>query len=45
VWSALGSLLKNAFIQALRRGLEGTVDIQKVGGKDDAAPSDRKGKD
>lgn len=34
VWSALGSLLKNAFIEALRRGLEGTVDIEKVGGKD-----------
>jgi Domain of Unknown Function (DUF748) len=35
VWSALGSLLKNAFIQALTRGLEGTVDIQKVSGKED----------
>jgi hypothetical protein len=35
VWSALGSLLKNAFIQALTRGLEGTVDIQQVSGKED----------
>ena len=38
VWSALGSLLKNAFIQALNRGLEGSVDIQEVSGKDDGKP-------
>lgn len=38
VWSALGSLLKNAFIQALHRGLEGSVDIQEVSGKDDGKP-------
>jgi hypothetical protein len=38
VWSAIGSVLKNAFIQALRRGLEGSIGIEKVGGdglKDD----------
>lgn len=40
VWSALGSLLKNAFIQALTRGLEGKLDIQEVGGKDDE-PADK----
>jgi uncharacterized protein involved in outer membrane biogenesis len=41
VWSALGSLLKNAFVEALRRGLEGSVDIQKVAGdssKDHVSP-------
>lgn len=27
VWSALGSLLKNAFIEALRRGLEGRISL------------------
>jgi hypothetical protein len=35
VWGALGSLLKNAFIQALRRGLDDSVDIQQVSGKED----------
>lgn len=35
VWSAAGTLLENAFIEALRRGLEGSVDVQKVTGKDD----------
>ena len=35
VWGALGSLLKNAFVQALNRGLEGSVGIQPVSGKDD----------
>lgn len=38
VWSALGSLLKNAIIQALNRGLEGSVDIREVSGKDDGKP-------
>jgi uncharacterized protein involved in outer membrane biogenesis len=32
VWSAIGSLLKNAFIEAIRRGLEGSIDIEKVAG-------------
>lgn len=32
VWSAIGSVLKNAFIQALRRGLEGSIDLEKVAG-------------
>lgn len=30
----MGSLVRNAFIQALRRGLEGSVGIDKVSGKD-----------
>jgi hypothetical protein len=34
LWSAIGSLFRNAFIEALRRGLEGSVDIEKVAGKD-----------
>ncbi len=38
VWSAIGSLLRNAFIEALRRGLEGSVDIEKVVGKDSNEP-------
>jgi hypothetical protein len=37
VWSAVGSLLRNAFIEALRRGLEGSVDVQKVAGKESEA--------
>jgi len=36
VWSALGSLLQNAFIQALRRGLEGSIDIKKISAKPDS---------
>lgn len=36
VWSAIGNLLRNAFLEALRRGLEGSVEIEKVGGKDEA---------
>jgi hypothetical protein len=34
VWSAMGSLFKNAFIEALRRGLEGSVEIEKMTGKE-----------
>jgi hypothetical protein len=34
VWPAIGSLFRNAFIEALRRGLEGSVEIEKVAGKD-----------
>jgi hypothetical protein len=34
VWSAIGSLLRNAFIEALQRGLEGSIDVEKVAGKD-----------
>jgi hypothetical protein len=34
IWSAIGSLLKNAFIEALQRGLDGSVDLEKVAGKD-----------
>jgi hypothetical protein len=32
VWSAIGSVVKNAFVEALRRGLEGSIDIEKVAG-------------
>jgi hypothetical protein len=34
VWSAMGSLFKHAFIEALRRGLEGSVEIEKMTGKE-----------
>jgi hypothetical protein len=45
VWSALGSLLRNAFIEALRRGLEGSLDIQKVAGDSAKDAGDSKGGD
>jgi hypothetical protein len=38
VWSAVGNLLRNAFIEALQRGLEGSIDVEKVAGKDSDAP-------
>lgn len=42
VWSAVGNLIRNAFIEALQRGLEGSIDIEKVAGKDSdgSRPSD-----
>ena len=40
VWSAIGSLLRNAFIEALRRGLEGSVEMEKVAGQDDDEKKD-----
>ena len=40
VWSAIGSLLRNAFIEALRRGLEGSVELEKVAGQDDDEKQD-----
>jgi len=36
VWAAVGSLLRNAFVESLRRGLEGSIDIQRVAGSDEA---------
>jgi uncharacterized protein involved in outer membrane biogenesis len=35
VWSTLGGLLKNAFIESLRRGLEDKIGITKLGGDSD----------
>jgi hypothetical protein len=32
VWSTIGGLLKNAFIESLRRGLEGKVGLSRSGG-------------
>lgn len=43
VWSALGSLLRNGFIEALRRGLEGSIDIERVAG-DSSKEDDGKAK-
>lgn len=51
VWSAAGNLLRHAFIEALRRGLEGSVDLQKVAGQDGGSekvgtdPDDEEGKE
>lgn len=35
VWSTIGGLLKNAFIEALRRGLEDKIGIPKLGESDE----------
>jgi hypothetical protein len=41
IWAAIGSLLRNAFIEALHRGLGGSVEIEKVSGQEDGSePSD-----
>jgi hypothetical protein len=42
VWSAIGSLVRNAFVQALRRGLEGSVGIEKVSGMDPGKDAEKK---
>ena len=31
IWSTVGGLLRNAFIEALRRGLEGKIGISRTG--------------
>jgi hypothetical protein len=33
LWAAIGGLLRNAFIQALKPGIEGTVDVSRLEGK------------
>jgi hypothetical protein len=42
VWSAIGSLVRNAFVQALRRGFEGSVGIEKVSGMDPGKDAEKK---
>jgi uncharacterized protein DUF748 len=37
IWSAIGSVLRNGFIEALRRGLEGSIDMRKLSGSDAGA--------
>ena len=31
VWATIGGLLRNAFVESLRRGLEGGVDVEDEG--------------